>query len=477
MKRKVYIFIASEQKGFLISLAKILEADYNSEICIVARDKYVKKLIDRLLPGRNGDIVLSEIIYQLPQSEVMSNALEIEKKYKINLSMLMSEDRALGQGHLHNIEKIPDIVRASWGNKDKLKEIIEIIRVKEIIIQPCDFVIQLTPDKITSMVARYLGAGVYCPASIKFGDRILWCDDDFATSSRFVKRVKDNLNLNHNNQYGEEYKVDADGDRINLTSKFKYRLSLIQAAKIFLNETKNYIRGIHKKNAYHYLGWVPTVFRKVRNYRYLESISITPDQVKEYKIVFFPLHLEPEIALLNYSPEFSNSMEVISWISKALPSDAILVVKEQVGCFGVRSKWYYNHINKIGNVVWANPTTHSWDWIRSSEAIATITGTVAIEAVHMKKPVISYGKHQITNHLPTVHYVSNFEETKVILNRLLSTQLDKIDLEKSRFSLYKAQIETSVDLPEYKDAHISVKLEDAMAEKALKLLYEEYIKE
>jgi len=36
----------------------------------------------------------------------------------------------------------------------------------------------------------------------------------------------------------------------------------------------------------------------------------------------------------------------------------------------------------------------SWDWIKVSSIITTITGTVGIEAVHHKKPVISFGAHQ-----------------------------------------------------------------------------------
>ena len=64
-----------------------------------------------------------------------------------------------------------------------------------------------------------------------------------------------------------------------------------------------------------------------------------------------PLHLEPEIALLALSPEFNNSMEMIAWISKSLPADALVVVKEQPFSFGVRSRRYYHQLMQIGNVI------------------------------------------------------------------------------------------------------------------------------
>lgn len=474
MKKKAFIFIASEQKGLLISFAKLLETNYGYEVCIVARDKYIKKLVDRLLPGRKNDIVLSEFKLSIDNSEIMQEALKIEKKYNISLSMILSEDRALGQGYLHNVEKIPDIIRSSWAHERKLKEIIQIIKIKEKIIKKCDFIIQLSQDKIVAMIGKKIGAKIFSPQIIKFGDRVFWSDNDFSTSSRFIQRLINNLESNINDQ-GVSYKIEAHGDQINRDQKYKYIASLGQASRIFINDTKNFIRGIQKKNSYHYLGWVPSVFRKVPNFRYVKSISKNIEQLSDYKVVFFPLHLEPEVALLNLSPELNNSMEIISWLSKSLPADVILVVKEQAQTFGVRSKWYYKHINKIGNVVWADPDIHSWSWIERADIVASITGTVGIESVHMNKTVISYGKHQIINYLPTVNYASNFQETFNIVNKLLSHPPNKIDFIKSQTALHKAQVESSIDLPEFKYIFRSNKLEDSVAKRALKLLYDEYL--
>ena len=192
------------------------------------------------------------------------------------------------------------------------------------------------------------------------------------------------------------------------------------------------------------------------------------------KICFFPLHLEPEVALLNFSPEFNNSMEAITWISKSLPADTLLVIKEQVYSFGVRSNWYYRQMNKIGNVVWANPDVHSWEWIKKAEIIATITGTVGVEAVHMKKPVISFGLHQIINYLSSVRYVESYKHTKLAIDELLSGAVDDENLEISRIILGTSQIESSIDIPEYDSIYSSNNLEKEMAKKALKNLFSEY---
>ena len=55
---------------------------------------------------------------------------------------------------INNVEKIPDIIRASWSHEDKLREFIEIIKKHEIALNGCDFVIRQWPDKVTSMICR-----------------------------------------------------------------------------------------------------------------------------------------------------------------------------------------------------------------------------------------------------------------------------------------------------------------------------------
>ena len=130
--------------------------------------------------------------------------------------------------------------------------------------------------------------------------------------------------------------------------------------------------------------------------------------------------------------------------------------------------------SKIPNVVLAHPDTDSWKWIELSEIVATITGTVGQEAVHFEKPVISFGKHQIINHLPTVFFVSNYFETEISVNKIIKKPLSKVDYHQSRVALLHAQLESSIDIPEYKDAFKSVKLEASMAVKALHNMSNEY---
>jgi hypothetical protein len=82
--------------------------------------------------------------------------------------------------------------------------------------------------------------------------------------------------------------------------------------------------------------------------------------------------------------------------------------------------------------------------------------------------------HQIINHLPTVHYVSNFTETKEAVSNFLDSDISEEEYNASRISLEKAQLDSSFELAEYKYSHKRNQLEMKMAEVALRNLFIEY---
>ena len=192
--------------------------------------------------------------------------------------------------------------------------------------------------------------------------------------------------------------------------------------------------------------------------------------MRDYKLVYFPLHLEPEQSLLNLSPEFGNITEAIHLISKNLPCNYILVLKEQPFCFAVRGNSFYKQVSQIGNVYIANPEVKSQEWLNVADFIIAITGTVGIEAVYEEKPVISFGMHQIINNLPSVFQVSNFSEVGSAIDKITSGIVDNNTLSLSKKSLKNAQHQVSFDLSDYKNKIKSSSLSIDSAKKVVEHL-------
>ena len=142
--KKAVVFIASEQKSFLAHVANLLLFKYNYDVTIAARDKYVIKFVKDFLPDLKAKFIdLSGVSYQIDTKDLLNEARNIEKRYNKTLSILMSEDRALGQGYLSNVQGVPHIIRSLWPHEAKLFELISEFKKKESIIKNTDLVIQL----------------------------------------------------------------------------------------------------------------------------------------------------------------------------------------------------------------------------------------------------------------------------------------------------------------------------------------------
>ena len=475
LRKKACIFISSEYKGLYISFVKILEEKYNYDVTIICRDKYVKKVVTKILGDRDQDVIFDEIRTPFDRSNIYKEASKIESTYGFNISMLMSEDRALGQGYLHNVEKVPDIIRASWSHEKKLEYFIESFKKYEQIFDShYDLLIQKYPNKVINFIAKKNKIRYFSLLYVKFENRIFWSDHFSVSSSKYQKYIKSNLKSRSllNDEIGE-YSIDQAGNKIVKTHSFSYLYALKRSAYIFWNDTKNWIRGMQNRDSYRYLGWLPTPLNSLRNYEFVKKHSVNLATLKDLKIIYFPLQMEPEVSMLFYSPEFSNSLEALSWISKNIKSDTVIIVKEQVKSYAVRSRWFYKQLIKMPNVYLSHPEQHSWKIIENSIAVATITGTAGIEAIHHFKPVLSFGKHQIINNLPTVFYCNSFDKVKEAIDKI-SNGINEDQLKVSSKALIKSQIDVSFDFPEYNKSAHSSDLDINSAEKALFQLDKEY---
>ena len=111
----------------------------------------------------------------------------------------------------------------------------------------------------------------------------------------------------------------------------------------------------------------------------------------EEDYAFFPLHFEPEVATLLYAPFWTEQLNLIRQIAMSLPLHFKLYVKEHPAMVGYRTHRYYRELKKIPNVKLINPAGDSFDLIKNSKLITTITGTSGWEGIIFKKPVITFG--------------------------------------------------------------------------------------
>ena len=147
------------------------------------------------------------------------------------------------------------------------------------------------------------------------------------------------------------------------------------------------------------------------------------------KFAYFPLHVEPERALLIDAPYFVNQIEVIKNVAKSLPVDCALYVKEHpiMKKLNWRRTSFYKQIMDLPNVVLIHPDVDSQELIKNCSIVITITGTGGLQAAFFKKPSITFAD-TIYSKLPSAFRVNNIEELPVLIKTALNTEIDEKEL-------------------------------------------------
>lgn len=140
--------------------------------------------------------------------------------------------------------------------------------------------------------------------------------------------------------------------------------------------------------------------------------------IDEKKIIFYPMHLEPEAILSYFVEENYDQSMIINSILSCIKQDQYLVVKEHPQQQGVLLTSKYREIKKRNsNVIYLPSYIKSFPIIKKSDAIVTLTSTVAWEALIMGKPSFVLGKIFYDQCLGVVR-IESFKQLKKELRML-----------------------------------------------------------
>jgi hypothetical protein len=467
-KKKVLVVVGTQQKGFFLAFIRHLAL--RCDISIAARGKDVQTLFANHFPGCKVELVKDRSDEYTTERNLIDSCMAAESRYNRTFGMLCSQDRALGYGYLFNATGYPQPERADGPWQRKYASILNELNYYEDLYlrHRFDFVITLAVNrKLWVVCERHkvpcLGLGL-----VKFGKRLFWTDRPEYTSEYFRSAIR--AALTEWQPDGGESKAILEREASSIVSHGRLEIGVFALWRKLCKQISRDIYATlinnRKAGGYRLFAWVPVVCREYKNYRRLLRSGVTPNDLQTRRIVYVPLHLEPEIALLEVSPEFDNTQQLVAWISKSIPADTVVVLREHPHAYGLRPKQYYRRLAQMPNVLFSKPTVQSWDWIACSSLVATITGTTAVEAVYFEKPILSFGKHQLVNELPSVRYVNDFESTRNGILELLVDGIASPVLRCSREVLYKAQLTVSFDMPGFESNYGSSEPADDLAKTA-----------
>lgn len=143
---------------------------------------------------------------------------------------------------------------------------------------------------------------------------------------------------------------------------------------------------------YKYKGYfVKNNLQKVYN-----SLTEPADLAKPY--IYVALHYQPEKTTSPEGGIFVDQWLMISMLSSLVADDWQVYVKEHISQFSNklhgeqgRSSNFYIKVSQMKNVKLIKSNISSFDLIDNAKAVATVTGTVGLEAAIRSKPVLSFG--------------------------------------------------------------------------------------
>lgn len=198
--------------------------------------------------------------------------------------------------------------------------------------------------------------------------------------------------------------------------------NLFKSIKYFFTLTNNYHKN-KEKFTYGMTDLHPGKFylykmkERYRGWRGLQDLYSKPKEGEDF--AFFPLHFEPELALLLLSPFYFDQLALIRCIARSLPVHFKLYVKEHPAMKNKRPRSYYEELVKIPNVRLIDPKVKSFELIKKTKLVTTITGTVGWEASLLGKPVITFGE-VFYNSLSFVKRVHDIERLPELMQEQLN---------------------------------------------------------
>lgn len=305
-------------------------------------------------------------------------------------------------------------------------------------------VLIVNPGMVPLLTARRFGVPIRWLAGSRYKQYAYWSDDEFGGNPRLEGAYAKIANP-------PPADIDAPyDDHLRWRAHFRKRLGLKNTLKSSAELTARraywHLRGYEKAKGYYLSEELKLTWRFLRDGRYQQRHGEPLSSLEGKRFVYYPLHVEPEIALQQFSPEWFAQLASIAALARDLPAGILLAVKETVGAMGLRPPKFYEQIREFKNVVMLDPQELGLEVVKRTDLVATITGTGGFEAASLGVPVISFGRHNVYNFLPHVRVITDVGSLKEPLNDLLGPGFDRAAAVRDGSRFLAAVIATSFNL-------------------------------
>lgn len=431
MKDKILFWIDSSLTEFCI--AKFLQEKHDYNLFAIIDTNTAKKFFS------NQKIVNFKKVWyyrnyvlntdKKPDLKYLSS---FEKHYSINLWNIVYSDVIFNQHNEYYKFNYDEILSIFEQECKFFESVLDEIKPDFLVIKVTDS----SNIQLLQQICKARGIRILTLGFTRLGRRAN-ISADLDTLDNFSKSVE-NRSADNNKAIEELQKHVKRYAMQQSTFRTEFRASKIQWLKAGLRYL-SLICNPNYRNYYVHYGRTITraIYNEVsfslkRRYReFFINRNLIKQIDKSVPFVYFPLQLEPERTILIPALFYSNQLEVITNIAKALPVEYKLYVKEHPmqKVRGWRNISYYKEILDLPNVQLIHPSVSNDEMVRNCSLVITITGTSGLEAAFHEKPSIVFAD-VIYSSLPSVYRLKSLEELPQAIRESLQKEVNPSDLNK-----------------------------------------------
>ena len=478
MKHKQYVvaYAANQHADMLSGLARKLRDDHNIGMIIVCGS--VHELPNPTHYKWDSDafseiIDLESHIRPRPASELPSagdlagRAAVAEQSLSVPILDLIRTDRHVGRGFIVGAQTMRSIYSESTSYPAATDIVIRLTDVFRALLDkyaPIAVIAPFAPFYAATLVAvaEQAQIPVTWPLFSRAGKQLYWTADRFnwplgmAEAYEITLRKLQQTTDDDNDDGVSQAHLDAPHAMRILNERNRKAVTFNNLIKTLYQQTRRSIGDRTKRRDRIYGKYFMrdrlwfALERWAWRRRALKIAPVEPQIEQGLPFVFFPLHLEPEVALMSEASKADNQMAIIDWLCKTVPTGWYVVIKEHPNATLPRPPGFWSRMRDYPNLVVASPYEPSDPIIDRARAVAVINGTVGVQAAIKGIPVLSYHEHFPAHLMPHVRFTDSFTGTRQFMadvandafppvrERLLAGRAFRSALEVSAFELNNA---------------------------------------